>query len=150
MKTIKFFLLVVCAVMAACSGTKKTEGGETGSGLTPTEVAGYYIGTNDFEAWSCCLNDDGTGYEMAKYSTGAIQITMPFTWTLQDGEVTFTFLPDEVLVECGEESDVASVIISSALAGYSEPRVCSVSKKDGKIFIDGEELYPTFEQINIE
>lgn len=150
MKTVRFFcLLVVCAAMAACSGNKKS-GAEAGSGLTAAEVAGYYTGTDDFEAWSSCLNGDGTGYELAKYSNSSILITMPFSWSVEKGEVTFTFLPDEASVEGEVGSEIAQAIVSSALAGYSEPRVCPVSRKDGKVIIDGEGLYPTFEQVDVE
>lgn len=146
-KSVKvLWMFVMCMAVAACSGNKKPGG----SNIASAEVAGYYLGVDEFEKWSCNLNDDGTGYEMAAYSTGSVQITMPFTWSLENGEVTFTFLPDEVLVECDEESDAAPIILSSALAGYSEPRVCTVSKKAGNVVIDGEGLYPTFEQVNVE
>ena len=103
------WMFVMCMAVVACSGNKKS-GTASGSSIASAEVAGYYLGVDEFEKWSCNLNDDGTGYEMAAYSTGSVQITMPFTWSLENGEVTFTFLPDEVLVECDEESDAASLI----------------------------------------
>ena len=144
-----FTMLIVCAAIAACSGGKKSSAA-SGDNITKAEVAGYYIGMDEFEKWSCELLEDGTGYELASYSTGCILIAMPLIWSLEDGKIIFTFLPDDASVEGDTESDLAQAIVSSAMAGYSEPRTCSVLKEGDKVVIDGEGLYPTFEQLGTE
>lgn len=79
MKEVRILMaLAICVVMiAACSGNKKSNANSS-SEIAVKDVAGYYLGSDEYENWSCNINEDGTGYELAKYSNNSIQISVPF------------------------------------------------------------------------
>lgn len=148
MKKVRILMaLAICvAMIAACSGNKKSNVNSSNE-ITEKDIAGYYLGFDEYENWSCNINEDGTGYELAKYSNNSIQISVPFKWTIKDNEITFSFIVDEASLEGDTESEIAQAIVSSAMAGYSEPRVCKIETEGNNITINGEGLYPTYTKL---
>lgn len=148
MKNVKFVgVIIICVVLTACSGSKKSD---SSGKITKDAVVGYYTGIDEFNQWSCNIDQDGTGYELAIFRNNSIQIAIPFTWTLQNNEISFTFNSNEVSIEGDVESEVSQAIITSAMAGYSESRDCSVLNKEGTIVINGDGLYPSYEQVTVQ
>lgn len=144
MKKMKLLLLLAIGmVLTACSEGKKS-GSASGNQITAQQVAGYYLGVEEYANWSCNVCEDGTGYEMAGYSNNSIKVIAPFRWTVKDGEITFTFDTDEITVEAEPESEMEEAIVTSALQGYSEPRVCKLKSEGKVITINGDGLYPTY------
>jgi len=37
-------------------------------------------------------------------------------------------------------------IVTSLLSGYNEPRTYTVKRENGKVIIDGDDVYPTYRQ----
>ena len=143
----KRMTLIASLWMLWCLTVMSCSGGGGNQGVKESEIAGRYVGVGDYEQWTFMIDEDGTGYESAHFPGNDMTILTPFTWKLVGNSLTLTFDLEETMITGDtERSSGGEAIAILLLSSYNEPRTCSVKRENGKVIIDGDDVYPTYRQ----
>lgn len=127
-----------CLTMISCSGGNQ--------GVKESDITGRYVGVGNYEQWAFMIDESGTGYESAHFPNSDLTILTPFTWKLVGNSLTLTFDLEETMITGDTEDQAVEAIVTSLLSGYNEPRTYTVKRENGKVIIDGDDVYPTYRQ----
>ena len=127
-----------CLTMISCSRGNQ--------GVKESDITGRYVGVGNYEQWAFMIDESGAGYESAYFPGSDLTILTPFTWKLVGNSLTLTFDLEETMITGDTEDQAVEAIATSLLSSYNEPRTCSVKRENGKVIIDGDDVYPTYRQ----